>query len=704
MTRFSSVRLSHELWVHNSHGCNNQHTSASGKSRVQLVNANLSSQFLGQDPWSLRFLNSIRGPLSPVPSRCNVFLCRSVLTPGGGNEIPVLKSAALAFTRSYDALRGNNLVLKLIPAIGVITFAAWGLGPLMWLGRTVFLNKSENSWKKSSTHYVMTSYLQPLLLWTGAILICRALDPVVLQSEVSQAVKQRLLNFVRSLSTVVAFAYCLSSLIQQAQKFITETNDSSDARDMGFSFAGKAVYTAVWIAAVSLFMELLGFSTQKWLTAGGLGTVLLTLAGREIFTNFLSSVMIHATRPFVLNEWIQTKIEGYEVSGTVEHVGWWSPTIIRGDDREAVHIPNHKFSVSIVRNLSQKTHWRIKTHLAISHLDVKKINNIVADMRKVLAKNPQIEQQRLHRRVFLENINPENQALMILVSCFVKTSHFEEYLCVKEAVFLDLLRVISHHRAKLATPIRTVQKINSEADLENVPFSDTIFTRSGATANRPLLLIEPSYKINGEDKVKASNRSLHANEEKDVKVDEAALVSELKADTKAGSMPVDSKRDKVIAKSTSDLSTNSKVLAVSASDPQLISSMPDNSVKNSPGALQSSGNTGDRWQETMGPDSECITSNGAAPEGSGSERTENPVISQTKQDIERSVASPLMTTPSLEENIVLGVALEGSKRTLPIEEEMDSSPSPLESKELAARRNGGSSPSGKDKNESRDSF
>ena len=51
---------------------------------------------------------------------------------------------------------------------------------------------------------------------------------------------------------------------------------------MGFQFAGKAVYTAVWVAAVSLFMELLGFSTQKWLTAGGLGTVLLTLAGREV--------------------------------------------------------------------------------------------------------------------------------------------------------------------------------------------------------------------------------------------------------------------------------------------------------------------------------------------------------------------------------------------------------------------------------------
>lgn len=44
----------------------------------------------------------------------------------------------------------------------------------------------------------------------------------------------------------------------------------------------------------------------------------LNIVWTQIFTNFLSSVMIHATRPFVVNEWIQTKIEGYEVSGTVE--------------------------------------------------------------------------------------------------------------------------------------------------------------------------------------------------------------------------------------------------------------------------------------------------------------------------------------------------------------------------------------------------
>ncbi|CAN1332040.1 Mechanosensitive ion channel protein 2, chloroplastic, partial [Linum perenne] len=494
--------------------------------------------------------------------------------------------------RSYDALCGSQLLLKLIPAIAIIAFASWGVQPFAYFGRAIFPNqKSDDNTNLSGTYYVITTYLKPLLLWTGAILICRALDPVVLPSQASEAVKQRLLTFVQSLSTVLAFAYCLSSLIQQGQKFFTVSNESSDgSRNIGVSFAGKAIYTAVWVAAISLFMELLGFSTQRWLTAGGLGTVLLTLAGREIFTNFLSSIMIHATRPFVVNEWIQTKIEGYEVSGTVEHVGWWSPTIIRGDDREAVHIPNHKFTVSVVRNLTQKTHWRIKTHFSISHLDVNKINNIVADMRKVLSKNPQVEQQRLHRRVFLENINAENQALMILVSCFVKTSRFEEYLCVKEAILLDLLRVIRHHGARLATPIRTVQKIYSDPDLDNIPFADTIFTRSEAAADRPLLLIEPSYKINGEEKVKASGRGVRTSEEKDV--EEAPSTSTTTVATLNGK-PLDS--------------------PVTGSDEQPCK------------------------QEVMEKSS---------------------VASSTQK-----------ARHSLEENIVLGVALEGSKRMLPIEDE-----------------------------------
>ncbi|XP_045821492.1 mechanosensitive ion channel protein 3, chloroplastic-like [Trifolium pratense] len=521
MAYSGSIQLSRDFRQYFSNGrCSFCHKPNSGN-RLCFVAFNHPRHSLRMDSSALIF-SRLHVQIKPVPSRSNVLLCRSALVPAGGCEAPLMKVATVSLSRSYNAISGGPIVLQLIPALGIIGFAAFGLEPLMRLCRALFLQEwNDKSWKKSTSRYIMTSYFQPLLLWTGVMLICRSLDPLVLQSETRPVIKQRLLSFVRSFSTVFTFAYCSSSFVRQAQNFCKETKDTSDERKMSIDLIGKAVYTAIWVAAVSLFMELLGLSTQKWLTAGGMGTVLLSLAGREIFTNFLSSMMIHATRPFVVNERIKTKIKGYEVSGRVEHVGWWSPTIVRGADCEAVHIPNHKLSVNVVRNLSKKTHWRIKTHLAISHLDVNKINSIIADMRKVLAKNPLVEQKKLHRRVFLEDVNPENQALMILVSCFVKTPHSEEYLRVKEDILLDLLKVIGHHGARLATPIRTIQKMYGDPDLEIDPFDDAILTRSSAKGNRSIPFIDLPYKV------KPSTQSIIVNGEKDAKIRET-LVSGFK--------------------------------------------------------------------------------------------------------------------------------------------------------------------------------
>ncbi|CAN6460088.1 unnamed protein product [Victoria cruziana] len=654
--------------VSNNRGCRAKFRELAGNQRMGSINLppSLSSLSSISGDWCFQFSHQIHHPVRVLPSSYTAFTCRSFFLRCRGLETPICKATGLALSWSYKSSSGMPILFQLVPAVGVIAFALWGLEPVVRFVHFFFFRCDDNDWRKSRTNYIVTSYLQPLMLWTGAVLSCRILDPITLPSEAGQSMKQRILIFVKSLSTVLAFSYCLSSLIHQTQKFFMERNDSDVARNMGFQFAGKAIGTAVWIAAASLFMELLGFSTQKWLTAGGLGTLLLTLAGREILTNFLSSVMIHATRPFLVNEWIQTKIQGYEVSGFVEHVGWWSPTIIRGEDGEAIHIPNHKFTVSVVRNLSQKTHWRIKTHFAISHLDVSKVNNIVADMRKVLAKNPNVEQQRLHRRVFLEYINPENQALMILVSCFVKTSHFQEYLCVKEAILLDLLRVISHHRARLATPIRTVQKIYGDTDIENIPFAETIMNMAGANRNRHLLLIDSTFKF-GVDKARA--RAARTNEEIDVKPlssESNATSSECGAQAIEGSSkPKDTDKTDV---------TNSPSGSVSSEQ-----------AKTTPGGLHSTVSNpidgehlGTAFEMPTMPDSK------SAAEKVGGNTTSS---SHSKFEGENTSVSPGSTArPALDENIVLGVALDGSKRTLPIEEES------IEERKLTAFRSGEVSP------------
>ncbi|XP_028754526.1 mechanosensitive ion channel protein 2, chloroplastic isoform X2 [Neltuma alba] len=668
-----SLQLSHDFGHCRNPGCYNQYMGLLYRTKLDLSSAAplYHVSFLKQDWRRTQLFCNINRPIHTLFCKSHAFKCHSFLRQGPQSELPISTVAATAPARSYNLLQCSPVTVKLIPAIGIITFAVWGVGPLMYHIRKLLLQRSDNSWKKSSTHYAVTSYIQPLLLWTGVMLICRAFDPLNLPSEAAQAVKERLLAFARSLSTVLAFAYCISRMIQQAQKFFTEgAADACETRNMGFQFAGKAVYSAVWIAAFSLFMELVGFSTQRWVTAGGLGTVLLTLAGREIFTNFLSSVIIHTTRPFVVNEWIQTKVEGYEVSGTVEHVGWWSPTIIRGENREAVYIPNHKFTMSVVRNLSQKTHWRFKTHLAINHMDVNKINNIVADMRKVLAKNPQVEQQKLHRRVFLDNIDHENQALLIMVSCFVKTSHHEEFLCVKEALLLDLLRVVGHHRARLATPVRTLQKIYSDADLENIPYVDSVFSGTGTVSNSTII-IEPPYKIKADDTTKSRSAT-------QTKVGPAG------PDHKVRETHSESKADVEAVMTNSDANGNLKVAVSSKPNPEVGEHEPMKSESKENLEAQhvsvSNSKVSEAAVNNMTEKNSDVIQSKNAVKGGG-----RPKNTPTKQRDERKpAAQPQMPRPVLEENIVLGVALEGSKRTLPIEEGIDSSTA-REAREMAAQ-------------------
>lgn len=598
----------------------NKFRSPEMRSSLPLPSTSFPSVADRRDCWNHNVLESSYRPMLYTPRRYRSLGFRSFALPVPLKEIPLVKNASLALTRSCDTLLANPATSLVVPAIGIIVFALWGFLPLMRDIRNRF--DHGGNWKKSPTYLISSSYLQPLLLWTGATLICRGLDPVVLPSAASQAVKTRLITFVRSLSTVLAVTYILTSLIQQVQKFLVDMRNPNDTRNMGFDFTMKALYTGVWIAAVSLFMELLGFNTQKWITAGGFGTVLLTLAGREIFTNFLSSVMINATRPFVVNEWIDAKIDGVDVSGIVEHVGLWSPTIIRGVDREAIYIPNHKFTVSILRNNTQRTHWRIKTYLAISHMDAGKIGPMVADMRKVLAKNPHIEQQKLHRRVFFEKIDPKNQALMILISCFVKTSHFEEYLNVQEAVMLDLLRIVGHHKARLATQIRTVQKSYGNADFDNIPFGEDMYSR---VRGRPLL-IDTSARIN-DDKPKP--RPVSSREEQKVKTN--------------GSVEIKSASPENASLSNSEKQEQKKMVPEDARVKNIKS---DNVMAVTP-ALDPATSTSK----------------------TGKGKTREPEPTERQGDGSVSVANPKKESrPVFEDNIVLGVALEGSKRTLPIEE------------------------------------
>lgn len=102
----------------------------------------------------------------------------------------------------------------------------------------------------------------------------------------------------------------------------------------------------------------------------------------------------------------------------------------------------------------------------------------------------------------------------------------------QEAILLDLLRVISHHGARLATPIRTIQKLYSDYDLEIDPFDSTIFTPSRAKGNHSVPFIDegekiaatwtPSSSVKSQDKLKSSSQAKPQNVGSDNSVQKAS--------------------------------------------------------------------------------------------------------------------------------------------------------------------------------------
>lgn len=297
----------------------------------------------------------------------------------------------------------------------------------------------------------------------------------------------------------------------------------------------------------------------------------------------------------------------------------------------------------------------------------------------------------------------------------------------QEAILLDLLRVISHHRARLATPIRTVQKIYSDTDLENVPFADSIYSRGGMPSNRPLLLIEPSYRINGEDKAKSQARSGRG-----VGDQENRGAPRSASDTKTGGSPKSDPKAKETQKSenkvdartgetpNSHAKDNIQATTASTSDPKIGDKTPVKSTPNSVPKTSNSAEASSSESKAAGLVSNNVPQNKkisnqpkSVSPGRQNSQSDNPSVSlkeagtdkasglqqssQLKQGAERqSVTQPSVSRPALEENLVLGVALQGSKRTLPIDEDMNSHSTSEEAKEMAAAagRNGAASPTG----------
>lgn len=130
-----------------------------------------------------------------------------------------------------------------------------------------------------------------------------------------------------------------------AQEVAPKTDSKFD--DEIFPLFRKVGSVLIYVFGLTILMGSLGMEVSALVAALGVGGLAVALALQDTLGNFFAGVHLLADRPVRPQDYV--KIDGTDIMGTIEEIGWRS-TRIRTWDNNVVYIPNTKMSQSIIIN------------------------------------------------------------------------------------------------------------------------------------------------------------------------------------------------------------------------------------------------------------------------------------------------------------------------------------------------------------------
>jgi MscS family membrane protein len=213
----------------------------------------------------------------------------------------------------------------------------------------------------------------------------------------------------------------------------------------------------------------------------GVGGLAIALAAQPTVENLIGGLSLFADKPIRVGDFFRY---GSDI-GTVESIGIRS-TRIRGIDRTLTTIPNAALSKMPVENFALRDRLLIKTTISVRYeTSPEQLRFLLVKLRELLLAHPRIHPEPARVR-FVEF---GASSLNLEMFAYATTSNWEEFLGIREDVFLRIMDTVKQSGTAFAIPSQTLYfgrdkgldacrtsaaetQVQSWRDEERLPFPD----------------------------------------------------------------------------------------------------------------------------------------------------------------------------------------------------------------------------------------
>ncbi|MDB6080722.1 MAG: MscS mechanosensitive ion channel [Akkermansiaceae bacterium] len=205
----------------------------------------------------------------------------------------------------------------------------------------------------------------------------------------------------------------------------------------------KVAKSAIVLVGLMFLLQNLHVDVAAMLAGLGIGGLALALAGKNTVENLFGGVSLVMDQPARVGDTCKFG----DSSGTIEDIGLRS-TRIRTAERTIVTIPNSKLAEMQIENLAARDRILMKAVLSLrSETTPDQMRGVLRSIKELLDGRGDIVKNGRIRMVAITQTS-----LDLELFAYVATRDFNEFLRVREEVFLHIMEVIAENGTGFAAP------------------------------------------------------------------------------------------------------------------------------------------------------------------------------------------------------------------------------------------------------------